>query len=118
MRNIQYDSVGQATFEASLSILAPRGTLVSFGQSSGKVPPFDIAQLSTKGSLYLTRPILFDYTRSREDLLQSSAALFAAILKGDLELEIGQTFPLRDAALAHQALDSRKTRGSTLLLPE
>ncbi|MEW8506456.1 MAG: quinone oxidoreductase [Candidatus Thiodiazotropha sp.] len=115
---VVYDSVGQATFEASLSVLAPRGTLVSFGQSSGKVPAFDITRLSAKGSLYLTRPTLFDYTRSREDLVQSSTALFSSVLKGDIKLEIGQEFSLKDAALAHQALESRKTRGSTLLLPD
>ncbi|MEW8586248.1 MAG: quinone oxidoreductase, partial [Candidatus Thiodiazotropha sp.] len=114
---VVYDSVGQATFGASLSVLAPRGTLVSYGQASGKVPPFDITQLSAKGSLYLTRPTLFDYTRSREDLLESSTALFAQVLQGEIKLEIGQEFALKDAALAHQALESRKTRGSSLLLP-
>lgn len=114
---VVYDSVGQDTFQASLNSLACRGTLVSFGQASGKVPPFDIAQLSAMGSLYLTRPTLFDYIRTREQLLQSSGALFEHFLKGDLKLEIAQEYPLRDAALAHQALESRITRGSTLLLP-
>ncbi|MEW8030356.1 MAG: quinone oxidoreductase [Candidatus Thiodiazotropha sp.] len=115
---VVYDSVGKDTFQASLSALAPLGTLVSFGQSSGKVPLFDITQLSIKGSLYLTRPTLFDYTRSREQLLQSSGALFDVILGGEIKLEIAQEYPLREAARAHQALESRMTRGSTLLLPE
>ncbi|MEW8334725.1 MAG: quinone oxidoreductase [Candidatus Thiodiazotropha sp.] len=115
--SVVYDSVGQDTFQASLSVLAPRGMLVSYGQASGKVPPFDITQLSAMGSLYLTRPTLFDYTRSREQLVESSNALFSSILKGEIRLEIGQEFPLREAAQAHQALESRKTRGSTLLLP-
>ncbi|MET0071674.1 MAG: quinone oxidoreductase [Candidatus Thiodiazotropha sp.] len=115
--SVVYDSVGQDTFEASLAVLAPRGMLVSYGQASGKVPPFDITQLSAMGSLYLTRPTLFDYTRSREQLVESSNALFSSILKGEIRLEIGQEFPLREAAQAHQALEARKTRGSTLLLP-
>jgi NADPH2:quinone reductase len=115
---VVYDSVGKDTFEASLSVLAPMGTLVSFGQASGKVAPFDIAQLSAKGSLYLTRPTLFDYTRTREQLLQSSRALFDVLLRGEIKLEIAQEYPLREAALAHQALESRLTRGSTLLLPD
>ncbi|MES9848466.1 MAG: zinc-binding dehydrogenase, partial [Candidatus Thiodiazotropha sp.] len=115
---VVYDSVGRDTFQASLSALAPRGTLVSFGQASGKVPSFDITQLSAKGSLYLTRPTLFDYTRTREQLLQSSGALFDAILEGEIKLEIAQEYPLREAARAHQALESRMTRGSTLLLPD
>ncbi|MES9971287.1 MAG: quinone oxidoreductase [Candidatus Thiodiazotropha sp.] len=115
---VVYDSVGKDTFESSLAVLAPRGTLVSFGQASGKVPPLDITQLSAKGSLYLTRPTLFDYTRSREQLLQSSEALFGVILGGAVKLEIAQEYPLREAAQAHQALESRRTRGSTLLLPD
>jgi NADPH2:quinone reductase len=114
---VVYDSVGLDTFQASLRVLATRGTLVTFGQSSGKVPAFDIAQLGAGGSLYLTRPTLFDYIRTREQLLQSSGALFEMFLKGRIKLEIAQEYPLRDAALAHQALESRSTRGSTLLLP-
>jgi NADPH2:quinone reductase len=116
--SVVYDSVGKDTFEASLSVLAPLGTLVSFGQASGKIPPFDITQLSAKGSLYLTRPTLFDYTRTREQLLQSSGVLFDAVLGGEIKLEIAQEYPLREAAQAHQALESRMTRGSTLLLPD
>lgn len=115
---VVYDSVGKDTFQASLDVLAPLGTLVSFGQSSGKVPDFDITQLSAKGSLYLTRPTLFDYTRTREQLLQSAGALFDAILRGDLQLAIPQTFPLKAAARAHEVLEGRLTRGSTLLLPD
>ena len=115
---VVYDSVGRDTFEASLAVLSPLGTLVSFGQSSGKVPPFDITQLSRCGSLYLTRPTLFDYIRTREQLLESANALFDRLLQGNIQLEIGQEFALKDAALAHQALEGRKTRGSSILLPD
>jgi NADPH2:quinone reductase len=115
---VVYDSVGRDTFQASLDVLAPLGTLVSFGQASGKVPPFEISQLSTKGSLYLTRPTLFDYIRTREQLVHSSGALFDAILSGALKLAVDQAFPLKEAARAHQALESRSTSGSTLLLPD
>lgn len=115
---VVYDSVGQDTFETSLAILAPRGMLVSFGQSSGKVPPFDITQLSQNGSLYLTRPTLFDYTRTREQLLKSANALFECFLEGKIRLQIAQEFPLSEATLAHQALEGRKTRGSSILLPD
>jgi NADPH2:quinone reductase len=115
---VVYDSVGKDTFESSMAVLAPLGTLVSFGQASGKVPPLDIGRLSANGSLYLTRPTLFDYTRTRQQLLQSSGALFDVILGGEVKLEIAQEYPLREAAQAHQALESRRTRGSTLLLPD
>ena len=115
---VVYDSVGKDTFEASLAVLSPLGTLVSFGQSSGKVPPFDITQLSRRGSLYVTRPTLFDYIRTREQLLESANALFERLQQGNIQLEIGQEFALKDAALAHQALEGRSTRGSTILLPD
>lgn len=114
---VVYDGVGQATFQASLTCLQPRGTLVSFGQASGKVPPLDIGELSRRGSLYLTRPTLFDYVREREDLLDSAAALFEQLRDGHIKLEIGSSYPLRDAARAHQDLEARRTLGSSLLLP-
>ena len=112
--SVVYDSVGKATFADSLDCLEPRGMLVSFGNASGKPDPLDILQLSQKGSLYVTRPTLFTYVASREELLASSNALFAAIRSG-LKIEIGQRFALADAAAAHRALESRSTTGSTLL---
>ena len=115
---VVYDSVGRDTFEASLAVLAPLGTLVSFGQSSGKVPPFDITRLSQMGSLYITRPTLFDYNRTREQLLASANALFERLMSGDMQLQIAQAFSLKEAALAHDALEGRRTRGSSVLLPE
>jgi NADPH2:quinone reductase len=112
-----FDSVGKATFAASLDCLAPRGLLALFGQSSGVVPPFDLGVLAAKGSLYVTRPSLWAYIATREELLASTQVIFDAIARGEVRIEIGQTFPLRDAAAAHRALESRQTVGSTLLLP-
>ena len=114
---VVYDSVGVDTFETSLDCLAPLGMLVSFGQSSGKIPPVDIGVLSAKGSLFLTRPTLMTYTATREDLLTAAKDLFAVVASGAVKIEINQRFPLKDAAEAHRALEGRKTTGSTLLLP-
>jgi NADPH:quinone reductase len=114
---VVYDSVGQATFERSLDCLAPLGMLVSFGQSSGKIPPVDLGILSQKGSLYVTRPTLMTYTAERADLLVAANELFEVVQSGAVRIEINQRFPLRDAAEAHRALESRRTTGSTLLLP-
>jgi NADPH:quinone reductase len=114
---VVYDSVGQATFERSLDCLAPLGMLVSFGQSSGKIPPVDLGILSQKGSLYVTRPTLMTYTAERADLLAAANELFEVVQSGAVRIEINQRFPLRDAAEAHRALESRRTTGSTLLLP-
>jgi NADPH2:quinone reductase len=115
--SVVYDSIGKNTLIGSLDSLRPRGLMVSFGQSSGSVPLLDISILSTKGSLYLTRPSLMHYTSSREDLLQSASALFEVVLRGGVKIEIGQTYPLRDAAKAHRDLEARKTVGSTVLIP-
>jgi NADPH2:quinone reductase len=112
-----FDSVGKSTFAASLDSLRPRGMLVVFGQSSGVVPPFDISQLNAKGSLFLTRPTLFHYTATREELLQSASALFDVVRSGAVKIQIGQTYALRDAAKAHDDLEGRQTTGSSLLLP-
>lgn len=112
--SVVYDSVGKSTFADSLDCLAPRGMLVSFGNASGKPEPFDILQLSQKGSLYVTRPTLFHYVATREALFQSANALFGAIRDG-LRVTIGQRFPLAEAAAAHRALENRSTIGSTLL---
>ena len=114
---VVYDSVGQATFERSLDCLAPLGVLVSFGQSSGKIPPVDLGILSQKGSLYVTRPTLMTYTAARADLLAAANELFEVVQSGAVRIEINQRFPLRDAAEAHRALEGRRTTGSTLLLP-
>lgn len=114
---VVYDSVGKDTFLKSLDCLRPRGMIVSFGQSSGMVPPLDITILSTKGSLFLTRPTLMHYTAKREDLLACASALFDAVLHDGVKIEIGQTYPLQEAARAHLDLESRKTTGSTVLIP-
>jgi NADPH2:quinone reductase len=112
-----FDAVGKATFAASLDSLAPRGLLALFGQASGVVPPLDLGLLAAKGSLYVTRPSLWHYIATRQELLGSADVMFGAVARGDVRIEIGQTFPLRDAAAAHRALESRQTVGSTLLLP-
>lgn len=113
---VVYDGIGKDTFTASLDSLARRGLLVSFGQASGAIPPFDIRLLNQKGSVYVTRPSLNHYTETRDELLASAAALFD-VLRDGVTVEISGTFPLRDGAEAHRALEARKTTGSTLLLP-
>lgn len=114
---VVYDSVGQRTFNGSLDCLAPLGLLVSFGQASGPVPPFDPGVLARKGSLFLTRPTLATYIERREDLVQAAAELFGVVLSGALKIEIGQTYPLADAEQAHRDLEARRTVGSTVLVP-
>ena len=114
---VVYDSVGKDTFMRSLDCLKPRGMIVSFGQSSGMVPPFDITILSSKGSLFLTRPSLMHYVAKREELLSCAAALFDVVLHDGVKNEIGQTYSLQDAAKAHADLEARKTTGSTVLIP-
>jgi NADPH2:quinone reductase len=114
---VVYDSVGKATLQSSLDCLMPRGLLVSFGNASGKPDPFDPLVLSQKGSLYLTRPKLADYTSTREELVTAGEALFSVITNGVINVIIGQRFPLAEAAEAHRALEARRTTGSTLLIP-
>lgn len=114
---VVYDSVGRETFLKSMDALKPRGLMVSFGQSSGAVPPIDPTILAAKGSLYLTRPTLATYTALRADLLTVAAELFDVVNKGAVRIEIRQTYPLADAAMAHRDLEERKTTGSTILLP-
>ncbi|MFQ5801596.1 MAG: quinone oxidoreductase [Candidatus Methylomirabilales bacterium] len=114
---VVYDSVGKSTFEKSLNCLSPRGYLVLFGQSSGPVPPFDVRQLSEKGSLFLTRPTLAHYTRTHEELIERAGDVLRAVLAGTLKLRIGATFPLHEVAEAHRQLEGRKTTGKVLLLP-
>jgi NADPH:quinone reductase len=112
---VVYDSVGKDTFLRSLDCLQKRGMLVSFGQSSGAVEPFSPGLLAQKGSLYLTRPTLFDYVAKRNELEQSAAALFEVVRSGKVRIDIGQRFPLSQAAEAHRALEARETTGSTVL---
>lgn len=114
---VVYDSVGRDTFERSLDCLQPLGMMVSFGQSSGAIPPIETSVLSAKGSLFLTRPTLMTYNAKREDLLISASELFDAVKSGAVRIEANQTFELKDAAHAHRALEARQTTGSTLLLP-
>jgi len=115
--DVVYDSVGQATFMKSLDCLRPMGMMVSFGQASGSVPAFDPSILAAKGSLFLTRPSLMAYTAKREDLLDHARDLFEVVESGVVKFEIKQTYPLSEAARAHQDLEARKTTGSTVLLP-
>ena len=115
--DVVYDSVGKTTFEKGLNILRPRGYMVLYGGSSGAVPPFDLISLSTKGSLFVTRPTLAHYTATREELLMRAAALFELIASGKLKLRIEHTYPLAEAQRAHRELEGRKTTGKLLLLP-
>jgi NADPH2:quinone reductase len=114
---VAYDAVGKDTFAASLDSIAPRGLLVSFGQASGPVPPFDILTLTAKGSLFLTRPTLNTYAATREALRAAAAELFSVVTSGAVKIQVPQSFPLREAAAAHSALEARKTTGSTVLVP-
>jgi NADPH2:quinone reductase len=114
---VVYDSVGKTTFEKSLNVLAPRGTLVLFGQASGPVPPVDLGILAGKGSLYVTRPTLGHYVATREELLRRAGGVLGWVKSGELRLRIEHTFPLARAAEAHRALEGRKTTGKVLLIP-
>lgn len=114
---VVYDSIGKDTFPASLDCLAPRGMFVTFGSSSGPVPPFNLIMLSQKGSLYATRPTLFTYASNHAALNAMASELFALVKDGRIRPDARQTFALKDAAEAHRSLESRKTTGATLLLP-
>lgn len=112
-----YDSVGRDTFFASLDSLRPHGTMVSFGNASGPVAPFAPAELAKRHSLYVTRPVLFDFIDTRERLLAASRELFELIASGVVRIHVNQRYALKDAAAAHRDLEARKTTGSTVLLP-
>jgi NADPH2:quinone reductase len=112
-----YDSVGKDTFERSLDCLAPFGLLASFGNASGKVPPLDIGLLAAKGSLYVTRPTLFTHIATRESTQAMADDLFAMVTSGAVKIRIDQRYALADAAQAHRDLESRRTTGSSVLLP-
>jgi NADPH2:quinone reductase len=115
--DVVYDSVGKTTFEKGLNLLRPRGMMVLFGGSSGAVPPFDLIQLSTKGSLFVTRPTLGHYTLTREELMMRAKSVFAMIAEGELKLRVEHTYRLEDAQQAHRDLEGRKTTGKLLLIP-
>jgi NADPH2:quinone reductase len=115
--DVVYDSVGQSTFEGSMRSLRPRGMLVLFGQSSGKVPPFDLAGLADHGSLFITRPSLAHYNSTREELEARAAFVLDRVADGRLHVRIGARHPLAEAANAHSALEGRLTTGKVLLLP-
>jgi NADPH2:quinone reductase len=112
-----YDSIGQATFDASLDSLRPFGVLATFGNISGKVKPFDPNILAPKGSLYVTRPTLATHTATRELLVEGAERLIAVVSNGIVKINVHQTYPLAKTALAHRDLEARKTTGSTVLLP-
>lgn len=114
---VVYDSIGKDTFMDSLACLRPLGMMVSFGNASGAVPPVDIGVLARMGSLFLTRPTLFTYAASRSDLLAMAAELFDLLAAGKLRIAIKQRYALKDAAQAHRDLESRRTTGSSILLP-
>jgi NADPH:quinone reductase len=115
--DVVYDSVGKDTWERSLSLLRPRGLLALYGASSGAVPPIDPQRLAAQGSVFLTRPTLVDYIRSRDELLGRTNDLYQTIRAGKLHVRIGKTYPLAEAAQAHRDLEARKTTGKLLLLP-
>ncbi len=114
---VVFDGVGKDTWAGSLESLARRGMMVSFGNASGAVPPVAPIELAAKGSLYLTRPTIADYTTTREDLVAGASELFGVIEDGWVSVQINQTYPLAEAARAHRDLEARQTTGSTLLLP-
>src|SRR5262245_59017314 len=117
MCDVVYDSVGKDTFPGSLDCLKPRSLFVSFGQSSGSIPPFNMAILSQKGSLYATRPTIFSYIAKREELDASAAALFDVVGKGIVKAEVNGRYPLAEAGRAHADLEGRRTTGTNVLIP-
>lgn len=112
-----YDSVGRASFYQSLDCLRPHGVLVSFGNSSGKVEPFGLNELTRRGSLYVTRPTLYDFIRERASLEAGAAELFSLVEQGRVTISVNQTYALSDAAQAHRDLEARRTTGCTVLIP-
>lgn len=115
--DVVYDSVGKDTFPGSLDCLRPRGLFVSFGQSSGPIPPFNMALLSQKGSLFATRPTLYSYVATRQELEASAEALFEVVSKGVVNIRINQRYPLAQAATAQADLEGRRTTGTSILIP-
>ncbi len=115
--DVVYDGVGASTFDASLASLRPRGLLVVYGAASGPVPPFDLQRLNAAGSVYLTRPSLSAYIRTRDELLDRAGTVLSAIAGHTLDVEIGGRFPLTEAAAAYELLENRRTQGKLLLIP-
>ncbi|MBN9586415.1 MAG: quinone oxidoreductase [Afipia sp.] len=115
--DVVYDGVGKDTFQGSLKSLRPRGLFVSFGNASGPVPPFAIAELNNHGSLFATRPKLNDYVGTRKELIEGADTLFAAVISGTLHVPINHAYALKDAQKAHRDLESRVTTGSGILKP-
>ncbi|MFM9889228.1 MAG: quinone oxidoreductase family protein [Rickettsiales bacterium] len=114
---VVYDAVGASTFIASLDSLQPKGMMVSYGQASGVIPPFDLRELAGRGSLFITRPSLMDYVRDDATYQRAATALLARIARDDIRVGAAQQFALKDAASAHRALEARETKGSTVLVP-
>jgi len=114
---VVYDSIGKDTFTGSLDCLAPLGMMVSYGSASGPVPPFTLNELASRGSLFITRPTLFTYTAERDDLELMASELFGMVENGKIKIDINQRYALKDVAQAHIDLESRKTTGSTILIP-
>jgi NADPH2:quinone reductase len=112
-----YDSIGKDTFMTSLDCLRPHGVMVTFGNASGPVEPFAPAELARRHSLFVTRPVLFDFIATRQDLTAAADALFEVIAAGVVRVSVNQRYPLAEAAQAHRDLESRKTTGSTVLVP-
>lgn len=112
-----YDSIGKDTFMTSLDCLRPHGVMVTYGNATGPVDPFAPSELAKRHSLYVTRPVLFDFISEREDLLKASAELFDVIQSGQVKIDVQQRYALKDTAQAHKDLEARKTTGSTVLLP-
>jgi NADPH:quinone reductase len=114
---VVYDSIGKDTFTGSLDCLAPLGMMVSFGSASGPVPPFNLNELASRGSLFITRPSVFNYTAARGDLETMAAELFGMVVSKKIRIDINQRYALKDVAQAHRDLEARKTTGSTILVP-
>lgn len=115
--NAVYDSVGRDTFYQSLDCLRPHGTMVTFGNATGAVEPFSPMELAKRGSLFVTRPVVFSFVTDRDTLIGAASELFAAIGDGAIRIQVNQTYPLADAARAHADLEARRTTGSTVLIP-
>ncbi|MDE0230759.1 MAG: quinone oxidoreductase [bacterium] len=115
--DVVYDGVGAATFDRGLTLLRPRGMMITFGNASGPVPPVAPLRLTQEGSLYLTRPTMGDYMATRAELLETASSLFEMVISGELSLRIGHSLPMRDAARAHRMLEGRETTGKVILTP-
>ncbi len=115
--DVIYDGVGAATFDRGLSLLRPRGMMATFGNASGPVPPVSPLRLTQEGSLFLTRPTLFDYVSTRSELLNRASKVFQMVVRGDLSLRIGVGLPMREASRAHRMLEGRATTGKVILTP-